>query len=122
MLKRLKNIEDKTDNQIRAIESQKDNQSSIKFICYSIRDRLPWKALKAFDNLLAKNKTINYNNKCGKDLGNDEHDFTMFSSMGELLRHYTMETFQCWVQKENKMNFITSWKILKSLIHQLKKF
>ena len=39
-IKRLKNIEDKTDNKLRAIEDQKNNPPGLKSIGYSIRDRL----------------------------------------------------------------------------------
>ena len=49
LLKRLKNIEDKTDNQLLAFADQKSNQSGLKSIGYSIRDRLTEKAIKAFD-------------------------------------------------------------------------
>ena len=85
LLKRLKNIEDKTDNQLQAIEDQINNQSVLKSIVYSIRDKLPEKAIKAFDNLLAKDKTINYK-ILTKELGSDYYDYTMIFSMGEILR------------------------------------
>ena len=85
LLKRLKNIEDKTDNQLQAIEDQINNQSVLKSIVYSIRDKLPEKAIKAFDNLLAKDKTINYK-ILSKELGSDYYDYTMIFSMGEILR------------------------------------
>ena len=85
MLKRLKNIEDKTDNQLKAIEGQKNDQSTLKSIGYSIRDKLPKKAINAFDDLVKKDKTVNYI-KLAKDLGGSEHDFTMFLTMGELLK------------------------------------
>ena len=39
LLKRLKNIEDKTDNQLKAIKGQKNNQLNIKSIGYSIKDK-----------------------------------------------------------------------------------
>ena len=52
LLKRLKNIEDKTDNQLQAITDQKNNQSVLKCIGYSVRDKLPEKAIKAFDDLI----------------------------------------------------------------------
>ena len=85
LLKRLKNIEDKTDNQLQAIQDQKNNQSVLKSIGYSIRDKLPKEAIKAFDNLIKKEKTIDHK-KLSKDLCGDEHDFTLFLSMGELLK------------------------------------
>ena len=84
MLKRLKNIEDKTDNQLKIIEGQK-NQSSIKSIGYSIKNKLPKEAIKAFDDLVKKDKTIDYK-KLSKDLGGNEYDFTMFFSVVELFK------------------------------------
>ena len=85
LLKRLKNIEEKTDNQLRAIEGQKNNQSIIKSIGYSIRDELPKEATKPFDDLVKKDKTIDYK-KLSKDFGSNEYYFTMFSAMGKLFQ------------------------------------
>ena len=85
LLKRLKYLEDKTDNQLQAIEDQKNNQLGLKSIGYSIRDRLPKEAIKVFDDLVTKDKTIDYK-KLSKDLGDSEYDFKMFSSMEELLK------------------------------------
>ena len=59
LLKRLKNIEDKTDNQLQAIEGQKINQSVLKSIGYSVRDKLPKEAIKTFGELIEKDKTTN---------------------------------------------------------------
>ena len=85
LLKRLKNIEDKTDNQLQAIEHTKKKQSSLKSIGYSIRNRLSKKAIDACDNLLKKDKTVDYK-KLSKDLGGNEYDFTMFLFTGELFK------------------------------------
>ena len=60
LLKRLKNIEDETDNQLKAIEGQKNNQSGLKSIGYSIRDGLAKEAIETFNDLVYKEKTINY--------------------------------------------------------------
>ena len=92
LLKRLKNIEGKTDNQLQTIEDQKNNQSGLKSVGYSIRDRYPEKAVKSFDDLVTKDKTINCK-KLSKDIVDNEHDFTKFWSMGELLNIYIMGTF-----------------------------
>ena len=81
---RLKNIEDKTDNQLRATEGQ-NNQLSIKSIEYSVRDELPKEAIKAFDDLVKNDKTINYQ-KLDNDFGRREYDFTMFSNLEKLLK------------------------------------
>ena len=58
LFKRLKNIEDKTDNQLKAIESQKNGQSGLKSIGYAIRNQLLEEAIKTFDNLLEKIKLL----------------------------------------------------------------
>ena len=86
LLKRLKNIEDKTNNQLQANEDQKYNQSVLKPIGYTIRNQLPEKAIKAFNDLVDKEKTINYTRLHYKGCNNNEYDFTIFSSLGELLK------------------------------------
>ena len=48
MLKRLKNIEDKTDNQLKAIEGQKYNQSGLKSIGFDFKKTLSPEGLDAF--------------------------------------------------------------------------
>ena len=64
---------------------KKNNQSNIKSIGYLIRDELPKEAIKAFDNLVKKDRTIDYQ-KLDKDFGGNKYDFTMFSTMGKLLK------------------------------------
>ena len=96
LLKRLKNVEDKTDSQldlirdqddrqIQATKDQKYNQSVLKSIGYSIRNKLLEDAVKVFDYLLKKDKSINYK-RLSKEFAGDDHDFTMFLTMGELLK------------------------------------
>ena len=77
LLKKLKNIEDRTDNQLKAIEGQENSQSGLKSIGYVIRDQLPKEAIKTFDNLVEKTKshTKKYN-----------FDFTIFSSLADLFK------------------------------------
>ena len=82
LLKRLKNIEDKTDNQLVAA---KNNQSGLKSIGYAIKERLPEKAIKAFDDIVDKDKIINYR-KLDYRGGNNVDYFTSFSSVGELFK------------------------------------
>ena len=60
-------------------------QSVLKSIVYSIRDNLLKEATNAFDDLIKKDNTINYK-KLSKDPGGNEHDFTMFLTMEELLK------------------------------------
>ena len=93
LLKRLKNIEDKTDNQLLAIKDQKINQSGLKSIGYTIRDKLTEKGIKAFDDLAKKDKNINYRRLFYRGGNNIDYDFTKFSSLGELFKEIYYEKF-----------------------------
>ena len=81
-LKRLKNIEDKTDNQLKAIKGQKNNQS-IKSIGYRINDQLPKEAVEGYNILLKEDSIIDYQD-LNKDFGSSEYTFSIFSSAGDL--------------------------------------
>ena len=121
MLKRLKNIDDKTDDQLRAIEGQKDNQSSLKSIGYSIKNRLPKQAIEAYEDLIKKDKTINYK-KLSKDLGGDEYDFTMCFSVGELFKQlYHGNILVPCTEREQDEFYDKLKKNLKNITKQLKK-
>ena len=85
LFKRLKITEDKTDDQLRAIEGKKKDQSSLKSIDYSIKNILPKKAIEPYEDLVKKDKTIDYK-KLSKDFGGNEYDFTMFFSIVELFK------------------------------------
>ena len=85
LLKRLKNIEDKTDNQLQAIEGQKDNQTNLKSVGYAIRDKLPEKAIKAFD-WLKKTRLLTIGRFFYRGGNEVDYDFTSFSSLGDLLK------------------------------------
>ena len=56
LLKRLKNIEDKTDNQL----NKKDNQSGIKSIDYDIKKDLSPEGLDALKKIGNKENNIDY--------------------------------------------------------------
>ena len=81
LLKRLKNIEDKTDNQLKTIEAQKNNQS-IKSIGYSIKDKIPKEVVKPYNILVKEDSIIDYQ-KLDKDFGSSEYEFSIFSSVGK---------------------------------------
>ena len=75
MLKRLKNIEDKTGNQL-----------GIKSIGYTVRQELSQEAKNMLEKLTNQEKLINYK-KVGFKGGNKKnYDFTNFSSLRELFR------------------------------------
>ena len=57
LLKRLKNIEDKTDNQLK---ENKDSQLGIKSIGYKFKETLSQKAKIEFDKIVDKERSINY--------------------------------------------------------------
>ena len=81
LLKRLKNIEGKTDRQL---EENKDNQLGIKSIGYTIKEELSQEAKNMFEKLNNQENLINYR-KLGFTGGNKvDYDFTNFSSLTEL--------------------------------------
>ena len=57
LLKKLENIEDKTDNQLKEIQDE-DTQSGSKSIGYTVRNRLPKEAVKIFNNLVERTKLL----------------------------------------------------------------
>ena len=84
LLKRLKNIEDKTDNQLLAIKDNKDNQLGIKSIGYEIKKKIPPEGITLFRENVNKEKSIKYKylDMWG---GNKVHyDFRTFKSLKEL--------------------------------------
>ena len=83
LLKRLKNIEDKTDIQL---EENKDSQLGIKSIGYAIKEELSQEAKNMLEKLNNQEKSINYR-KLGFTEGSKvDYDFTNFSSLRELFK------------------------------------
>ena len=83
LLKRLKNIENKTDIQL---EENKDSQLGIKSIGYAIKEELSQEAKNMLEKLNNQEKPINYR-KLGFTEGSKvDYDFTNFSSLRELFK------------------------------------
>ena len=83
LLKRLKNIEDKTDNQLK---ENKDSQLGIKSIGYDIKKDFSPEGLNAYKKIVDQGKLIDYKylDMWG---GNKKHyDFRMYKSLKELFR------------------------------------
>ena len=83
LLKRLKNIEDKTNNQLK---ENKDNQLDIKSIGYTVRQELSQEAKNMLEKLNNKEKLINYKKLGFREGNNKDYDFTNFSSLRYLFR------------------------------------
>ena len=79
MLKRLKNIEDKTDKQL---NENKDNQLDIKSIGYTIKKELSQEAKK----LSNQEKLINYRKLSFRGGNNVDYDFSEYRSLKELFK------------------------------------
>ena len=116
LFKRLKNIEDKTDDQLKAIEGQKNDQSSIKSIGYSIKNKLPKESIKAFDDLVKKDKNINYK-KLSKGFGSNEFDFGMFFSIGELFKQLYHGNILVPGAEREQDDFYSKLKNSKNITH-----
>ena len=86
MLKRLKNIEDRVDNQLRPIEGQRNNQgkdSDCKSTFDGFKQQLPPEAL-AMLNRIQEKKLINYSKLNLRGGDNEFYDFSDFTKVGEL--------------------------------------
>ena len=80
-LKRLKNIEEKTDKQL---NENKDDQLGIKSIGYKIKQELSPKAKNLLEKLNNQEKLINYRKLNFKGGNNVDSDFSNFSTLKEL--------------------------------------
>ena len=97
-MRRLKNIEDKTDNQLKenkdsqlGIKSigytvRQDSQLGIKSIGYTVRQELSQEAKNMLEKLDNHVKLINYKKLGFRGDNNKDYDFTNFSSLRELFR------------------------------------
>ena len=82
--KRLKNIEDKTDEQLLAIKDSKDNkddQLSMKSNDYDISKNLSPEGLDALKNIVDKEKKIDYKYLNMKPYPKNHFDFRMFKAL-----------------------------------------
>ena len=90
LLKRLKNIEDKTDKQP---EENKDNQLGIKSIGYSIGEELSQEAKNILKILNNQDKLINYIKLYFKGGNNTDYDFSEYTSLKELFKAILWKNF-----------------------------
>ena len=84
LLKRLKNIEDKTDEQLLAIKDSKDNkgdQLRMKSIDYDIRKNLSPEGLFDKEKIVDKEKLIDYKYLNMQPSSKNKFDFRMFKAL-----------------------------------------
>ena len=101
LLKRLKNIEHKTDNQLK---ENKDNQLGIKSTGYTVKEELSQEAKNMLEKLNNQEKLINYQKLYLKEGNNVEYDFIGYRSLTELFiaiyyRNITVEEAEA-IQEE----------------------
>ena len=83
LLKRLKNIEDKTDKQL---NENRDSQLGIKSIGYTIKEELSKEARNMLEKLNNQEKLINYKKFYFKGGNNLDYDFSEYRSLKELFK------------------------------------
>ena len=83
MLKRLKDIEDKTNRQL---EENKENQLGIKSIGQTVKEELLQEPKNMLEKLNNQEKLINYKKLGFRGGNNKDYDFTNFSSLRERFR------------------------------------
>ena len=91
LLKRLKNIQDKTDKQL---NENKDSQLGIKYIAYTIKEKLSEEAKNMLEKLNNLEKLINFQKLYLKGGKNVEYDFTEYRSLKEFLRQFITEILE----------------------------
>ena len=93
LLKRLKNIEDKTDKQL---NKNKDSQLGIKSIAYIIKEKLSQEAKNLLKKLNNQEKLINYQKLHLKGNNNAEYDFSNYRSLKDFFKaiYYTKITIE----------------------------
>ena len=83
LLKRLKNIEDKTDNQLK---ENIDSQLRVKSIGYAIKEKLSEEVKNMLEKLNNQEKLINYQKLYLKGGNNVEYDFCDYRSFKEFFK------------------------------------
>ena len=83
LLKRLKNIEDKTDQQL---EENKDNQLCVKSVGYTVKEELSQEAKNILELLNSQGKLINYKKLNFRGGNNIDYDFSEYRSSKELFK------------------------------------
>ena len=102
LLKSLKNIEDKTDNQL------KENKDS-----YIVRQELSQEAKNILKKLNNQEKLVNYRKLGFRGGNNKDYDFTNFSSLRELFRETYYGEILIWAVEREQDNFDDMIEILK---------
>ena len=83
LLKRLKNIEDKTDKQL---NENKDNQLGVKSIGYTVKEELSQEAKNMLGKLNDQEKLITYKKFNFRGGNNVDYDFSEYRSLKELFK------------------------------------
>ena len=86
LLKRLKNIEDKSGEQLKTTENKKDNQLGIKSAVDIIDEKLSLEAKNIFTKLTNQEKLIKYKWLYFKPSNANEFDFREYNSLKELFK------------------------------------
>ena len=82
-MKKRKNIEEKTDNQL---NQNKDNRLAIKSIGYTVKEELSQEAKNMLEKLNNQEKLINYTKRYFKGENNVDYDFSEYRSLKELFK------------------------------------
>ena len=110
LLKRLKDIEDKTDNQLK---ENKDSQLGIKSIGYKVRQELSQEAKNMLEKLNNQEKLINYKKLGFRGGNNKDYDFTNFSSLRERFRAIYYEEILIPAPEREQDDFDNRFELLK---------
>ena len=102
LLKRLKNIEDKTDDQLRAIEGPRREDSNPRSSFIRLREQLSPEGLYVFDKIIGERSLFNTYIRSSFTGGNGkDYDFSHFTKIGDLFnRIYNGNTIITEAERE----------------------
>ena len=111
LLKRLKNIEGKTDRQL---EENKDNQSGVKSVIWTVKEKLSQRAKNTLEKLNNQEKLIYYKKLYLKGGNKVDYDFTNVNSLRGLFRTIYYRGILISGAEREQNNFDDIIRILKA--------
>ena len=109
-LKRLKNIEDKSENQQKMIKDKKNNQLGIKSIADTVYEELSPKAKNMLDKLSNQEKIIDYRKF---DFRRDNHDFSDYRFLKELFKAISFKNLSIEDAERIQVEFNAALRVLE---------
>ena len=90
-MKRLKNVENKTDKRLK---ENKDSRLGVRSIGYTVKEELSQEPKNMFEELNSQEKLINHRKLNFRGSSNVDYDFSEYRSLKELFKAIIIEMLQ----------------------------